>query len=467
MSEDDGSGSGKGAKAGKAGGDGNEDGDSGEDNDDGNKATKTIVMLDSDDDEDDGTKIIARAPTAKRKGKAGSKAAQKGKSGVKRGKKYPTKNNGGNNDDDKDGKPSKAKPIAKKATLEDHQFYGLPATASAQDIRLKLYFQDRTTNIGEYPHPAIGSRFNFDQLIKELNIDVVQQSLIERHEAYAAHKTLHCRTLETSLTDHWLKNPVPDASLLRGFPMMEEVVFFRSANDKGCASDCYWKAVAQHMYGNYGYSMRVKAEHLEFFTAVLLDDTHPRYADYNTLNKTFVDSQVTFGGKAAPTRVNLYQQMRVPRVWTSDAMFQVTADLYNLFIVNYRLDARDAPTRFKKKKTKLLYAGAPIMYGSYNARHVFFLYVDNNHYQPMTPNDFFASEFQTPRPTFDSTFGYESTTRRIEKAQRLSTSHPWRLNTATPGLEIGNGAPSHLMGPDKRAIRAVLTGDPMGTGDLA
>lgn len=435
------------------------------------------LTLDSDDEGDDGEgkkEKETKKGKGKGKGKAEEKVDEPGKE--KKGKGKQKNNDEDDNGDDDDesrapGKKRSKKDTGKKGPIEDHTFYDLPANASEQVIQQQLRYQVRSSGMGRYPDPGVGSRFDFDLLSDDLEIDEVQEELIEKHEKIATHKQLRCRAFEESLQDHWIKNPTAEAALLRGFPMMEEVVFYRSANDKGCASDCYWKAVAQQMYGYYGYSTRVKAEHLEYFTAVLQDKRHPRHDDYRLLNKSFVNSTVSFNAKSAPTRVNLYQQLRVPRVWTSDSMFQVTADLYNLFIVTYRLDSREAtvPSKSKKSKSakkKNLYARAPIIYGSYNSRHVFFLFVDNNHYQPMVPNDFSAGEFHFPRPTFESTYGYENTTRKTGKASSLSTSHPWRRNNTLAKLLLEDGAPSSITVSDGRALRAVLTGNPIGDGDI-
>ncbi|KAF3767475.1 hypothetical protein M406DRAFT_328552 [Cryphonectria parasitica EP155] len=354
--------------------------------------------------------------------------------------------------------------ISPPHAVEPQTFYGLPAQATGQGVRSQLRYQIRVSNIGRHPSPAVGTRFDLSLLRDDLggreadaNEDAVQDYL-----AFIDVTTPF--TFERAVQQYWLRDAATTGALLRGFPMMEEVAFFRAGNYRGAQSNCYWKAVAYVVYGHHWYASRVKAEHLTYFGEILERPDHPRHAYYTDLNRLFVPSWVTNQGKTITTRVNLYQQLTVPAVWTSDSMFTVTADLYNLFIVTYRVEGLRGHDATAKAAADG-YVRAPIIYGSYNARHVFFLGLNGQHYQPMVPNDYYATEFQLPRPTFDSTYGYETTERRPDRAASLSTEHPWRRNNNVPNMPRAEGPTPVNVFYDKNSLRTVITGDPMEIED--
>ncbi|KAL8372395.1 hypothetical protein RB595_001950 [Gaeumannomyces hyphopodioides] len=254
----------------------------------------------------------------------------------------------------------------------------------------------------------------------------------------------------------WFEDRPAQAALLRGFPLVESVEFLRSQNrdDEG---NCYWNAMAMHVYGRRDWGPRVKLEHLRFVESVLANDRHPRHADYVRVNGRFVITSAE--GIAEPFVANMWQLLHLPGSWTPSWMTQVTADLYGLFVVTYTLDENPAA------------GGGPAVTetttrGSYNSRHIFLLFVDNNHYQPMVPNRHDDAEFRCPRPSRALTCGY-----KFGDSRRWGdgTAHAWRRDASFCALDKRVAPPLHVdhnMGwtttEVKRLLDAVIMG---GTGN--
>lgn len=87
----------------------------------------------------------------------------------------------------------------------------------------------------------------------------------------------------------------------------------------------------------------MKAEHHEYFSEVLRRPEHPRHALYTRINQRFYEVDVDPGDGMKKTRIlaNFYQILSIPNAWTPAVMFDITADLYNLFIVLYTLRQPD------------------------------------------------------------------------------------------------------------------------------
>ncbi|ROW09561.1 hypothetical protein VMCG_02303 [Cytospora schulzeri] len=290
---------------------------------------------------------------------------------------------------------------------EVQAYYGLQGLPRRQAL-IRLQYQTDYAPQAEYPSPMAGLRFNVAQLRKDLNWPKrVTQSIIDT--AFNAQNFQDSAPLltEDALTTHWLAG-TPE--LVKGFPLVEDVVFLVQPNMAGEPCDCFFKAVAFHVYGNHTFHPRVKAEHLQHFREVLQWTTHPRHQVYTSMNSRFYST--TVGSKT--TVANFYQMLTIPKIYTALDVFDVTADLYNLFIVVYTLDNDRVVT------------GVTAM-GSYNARHVFICHVDGNHFQPMVPNDYYASEFQLPRITYKSTLGQPMTGSKVRNKHALE--HPWRNRT--------------------------------------
>ncbi|CAN8103088.1 unnamed protein product [Discula destructiva] len=300
-----------------------------------------------------------------------------------------------------------------------------------------LQYQKRDRDMGKIPGPGM-LRFDMDRLLDDISRSPRQQTRAQltattREQLFADGKSRPL-TFEESLQENWLKDTVVGggARLLRGFPMMEDVVFYRAGNFGGIASNCLWKAVAYQVYGDLRYDIRVKAEHLEYYSEVLRWPQHPKHELYTQMNKRF-HKVAAADRHSCDTVANLYQLMHIPCSYQPMDMFEITADLYDLFITVYQIakinKSNTAPTYDPTRKRTVQNV---TMRGSYNARHVFFLYLAGTaHFQPMVPNDFIASEFKQPLPTWKTTYGYPTMRIRNKNKDELATQHAWRRD----GLE--------------------------------
>ncbi|KUI55119.1 hypothetical protein VP1G_02534 [Cytospora mali] len=293
------------------------------------------------------------------------------------------------------------------ARADIQAYYGLQGLPRARAVNL-LGYQTGYAPQADYPSPTSGLRFDVAQLRRDIagNSRVRQREI---DEAYSAQNFAYSAPLpfEEAITRNWLAE-APE--LVRGFPMVEEVEFLLQPNMAGASSNCFFKAVALVVYGDHTFYGRVKAEHLQLFDVALRWE-HPRHGLYHQMNARFYSTVVTGPGGARRTVANIYQMLTVPSMYTALDVFDITADLYNLFIVVYTLDGNNEVTNVTTM-------------GSYNARHVFICHVDGNHFKPMIPNEYYASEFQLPRITYQSTRGYPMTSRRDENKHALD--HSWR-----------------------------------------
>ncbi|KAJ1331701.1 hypothetical protein MN608_05162 [Microdochium nivale] len=206
-------------------------------------------------------------------------------------------------------------------------------------------------------------------------------------------------------------DPAKGYSLMDGFPLVEGVAFVVPHNRASPDGDCYWRALSTSLYGDNKYYDLVKAEHLGYMYHVLDTPAHPRHDLYkNSLNSKLF---VTSGPVADVFKANLYQLLHMPHAWTPAAMQQITADLYNVMLVTFSLDMDN------EKVTEVSIRGA------YNSRHIFMLFSEGCHYNPMFPNDFMPWEFRYPRPTVENTAGFKFAPKR--QAKREAWQHPWRV----------------------------------------
>jgi hypothetical protein len=219
--------------------------------------------------------------------------------------------------------------------------------------------------------------------------------------------------------------------LIKGLPLVEDVVFVRNKNyhpaDNLAAGTCYWSALALHLYGDVRFWLRVKAEHLEHFARVLVNEDNPRHGLYKKLNSAWfqvkASPKVVSPRKGAGVRhgqlhLNLWQILNLPGVYTPMQILDVTADLYGLYLVvySYRLPGDAA-------REKNVYKTAAR--GAYNARHLGLVFANGDHFQPIVPNEYLHWEFKYPRITQETASKYEYT--RHEKSIR----HPWRSEFRT------------------------------------
>ncbi|TGO86641.1 hypothetical protein BPOR_0287g00050 [Botrytis porri] len=148
-------------------------------------------------------------------------------------------------------------------------------------------------------------------------------------------------------------------------PFMDSVIFYPSKIP--ASGDCFFGSVSMALYGTTLYWHYTKYCHLWFFRYVLTHPAHPRYDFYWHLN--------AFGG--SNDGMNMWHRLNTPHAWQSSQLFNITADIYNLFVVLY-----EAPDTID-------------LFGQYNATHVFFHIINRNHYESLTAED---NEVQFPFP---------------------------------------------------------------------
>lgn len=261
----------------------------------------------------------------------------------------------------------------------------------------KIKYQDQ--NMGrqkKYPSRKNGLGFDTARLRRENNWVCPVRTLQDIQPTW--NKAMYMKSpplfFDEAVRRNWREDRFPEC-LLYGFPLLEDVVFYRPGNYRGAASACFMKAVAYLVYGDQSFYLRVQAEHLQHFGDVLEWEDHPRHQEYTRLNEDFHSATIETGQVYVVTRANYFQLLSIPHTWMPLNMFDITADLYNLFIVVYEIrksrPGEDGTFTVTDIKTM----------GSYNARHVFLLFT-GDHFQPMVPNDFLASEFTFPRVTYEN-----------------------------------------------------------------
>lgn len=137
----------------------------------------------------------------------------------------------------------------------------------------------RGPHLNQYPSPGM-LRFEMNRLRRELPMRTItadQVAAITRTQLWGTATSLP-RTFEDSLQRNWLRDLDVGLGtrLIRGLPLVEDVVFLRAGNYIGTNSNCFWKAIAYQIYGDHSFDVRVKAEHLEYFSEVLRWPQHPK-----------------------------------------------------------------------------------------------------------------------------------------------------------------------------------------------
>ncbi|ORY65504.1 uncharacterized protein BCR38DRAFT_432964 [Pseudomassariella vexata] len=149
---------------------------------------------------------------------------------------------------------------------------------------------------------------------------------------------------------------------------------------------------------------------------VLTRPQHPRYELYQTLNNRFFD---TASPASEPDRgkfkANIWQMLLLAHTWTPGVMQQITADLYNICIITFSYKA-DHLREFEVSEVSVR--------GTYNSRHIFLGFVNDNHFQPMTTNQYKMWEFRYPRVTVEATAAFAHAPK--ETSTKTTTQHPWR-----------------------------------------
>jgi hypothetical protein len=164
-----------------------------------------------------------------------------------------------------------------------------------------------------------------------------------------------------------------------------------------------------HLYGSNIYWPHVKAQHLAYVESVLRDSDHYRHDLYTTINA----NTNTRGG-------NIWQKLHVPDSWTSEHMYQVTADLYDICLIMFGI-----PRRSEKANVS-----AVNMHGNYNSSHKFFQFINGNHFEPLLPifgDTTIPSGFRMPEATWTNTVGIPGCSKSVRKyfGTRPINQHPW------------------------------------------
>lgn len=189
-----------------------------------------------------------------------------------------------------------------------------------------------------------------------------------------------------------------------------------------------------------------------FHGASIADSEHCRHQLYTEMNQKFYNTTISLDNtklrdREVDTAANFYQLLSLPQVWMPLDMLDVTADIYNLFIVVFTITE---PTTARPQP---LVTEVNVK-GSYNARHVFLLF-NGFHYQPMVPNEFLASEFTFPRVTYENVKGLPWS-RDIDQG-KSSPDLRWRM-TWGPRLDRRAGAlpVDHVF--YRESLRTAMTG---------
>jgi hypothetical protein len=139
--------------------------------------------------------------------------------------------------------------------------------------------------------------------------------------------------------------------------MVEDVVFVKHPNYWTRIRDhrklvqsgqCYWLALALLLYGNASCWLRVKAEHLSFLEEVLPNRQHPRREFYARENRARTLTKATGPAGAAGIwsgSLTLLEKLQIPGCWANEDVCHLTADLYSVFLVLYKIKTQPGRTR--------------------------------------------------------------------------------------------------------------------------
>lgn len=263
-----------------------------------------------------------------------------------------------------------AKPSNRGINNPDHGY----AAKKARSLR----YHDMTISPGQWPSPTAGLRFDvaafkrhhgWGTTLEEDFAAAVAAAAVDLYASPDADQEamIHSRAWDKGDASH---DADRNGYLLRGFPLAEQVVFMRCQNFWAGVSNgaCYWTTLALLVYGDPGAWLRVKAEHLVHFENVLRNPANPRHGLYRALNEKWYR---TWGGPVngtpsqAAIDANLWQVLHLPGVYVPANMLDITADLYNVFLVMYSYDSYTHPKVVYETRTR----------GAYNSRHIFLLYV--------------------------------------------------------------------------------------------
>ncbi|KAI0538076.1 hypothetical protein GGR58DRAFT_318728 [Xylaria digitata] len=262
---------------------------------------------------------------------------------------------------------------------ETPSFYGYNADArSTNKADRALRYQDRFNDVGEIPGPKSGLRLKLDQYAHDIGSDIVG---LEHHINRVTQETFYAsETLdeEQALQEGWTNQPT---KLFKGFPLVEEVGFVAFSNQAKPQGDCYWRALAYILHGKSARWDIIKADHYVYLQHVLSDKTHPRHQLYTKLNTQFFETHsgvLQNTARTLPFKANIWQLLHLPHSWAPGVMQQITADLYNIHLITFTYD--EITNMCSEVSVR----------GAYNSRHVFVLFLNNCHFQPLTVNEYLS-----------------------------------------------------------------------------
>ncbi|OTA64735.1 hypothetical protein K449DRAFT_421299 [Hypoxylon sp. EC38] len=282
--------------------------------------------------------------------------------------------------DDSDNTLATSHPVKE----ESPHFYGIePNDCDEKLAELRYQVRDISEERGYFPSPSTGLRLRLGAYLAEMGIKERGnlEFAITRNLRFSIWGVREVHNFEDALTRFWKTDP--EAFIAKGLPLVEDVEFVVLGNhqpDTEWDGDCYWRAVAYSLHGTDAEWMIVKAEHLGYMYHVLTNKSHPRHEYYDAdLNAIFFSTH-TSSSDTPSFRANLWQVLHMPHVWTPALMQQVTADLYNVHIVTFHMSTHDGVNDVTNISIQ----------GAYNARHIFMALVNENHFQPMVPNEYWA-----------------------------------------------------------------------------
>ena len=275
---------------------------------------------------------------------------------------------------------------ARKATQTSIDLTGEPSNRESNDpdaeyhrlvpsvARSNMKYHVASASPGQWPSPSAGLRFAVERFKRDLGwtedfADTFAQELeVGERDPYSHAGGPFSYEDMLGPGQPWLEaTSFGRPQLAAGFPLVEGVRFVRHTNlwPGILSGTCYWTATAMLVYGDPWQWLRVKVEHQEHFARVLGNPDHPQHALYRALNEKWYATTATGPRLSAQVAVNLWQALSLPGCYTPVAMADVTADLYNVYIVMFSYDSADHHQSVYETRTR----------GAYNARHLFYLYL--------------------------------------------------------------------------------------------
>jgi hypothetical protein len=145
---------------------------------------------------------------------------------------------------------------------------------------------------------------------------------------------------------------------------------------------------------------------------VLLNKRHPRHTLYTQINARL--SQRDDGKGGLGPKANLWMRLNTPYAWQDGEILQITADIYDVFIIQYGMSADHSKVENVRVR------------GNYNSTHLLVRFVNGNHYEPLIPDEMPLSEFSFPEITRENTKGKPSVPISAPRQGATDLNHPWR-----------------------------------------